>query len=154
MPIVSAEKFFVKGLEALEDRNFIDGAMFFRRAMDIETQRRVQQPDMRYLSYYGLCRAHAHSRVQEGLHACIRAARTRSQDPDMFLNLGRVFLMARQKSSAYRAFQAGLDIEPGHETLALESSRLARRLPRSVTARHGEGFFARIRSALSRGPQA
>ena len=57
MAIVSAENKFRKGLEALVDENYVEAAMHFRRAMDIEHQRRILQPDMRYLSYYGLCAA-------------------------------------------------------------------------------------------------
>ena len=56
MPIISAENKFKKGLEALIDQNYVEAATHFRRAMDIEYQRRVPQPDMRYLSYYTPCR--------------------------------------------------------------------------------------------------
>ena len=149
MPIVSAENKFKKGLQALVDRNYVEAALQFRQAMDIEHQRRILQPDMRYLSYYGLCRATAHDKIQEGLHACKRAARVRSRDPEMFLNLGRVYLLARQKRLAYDAFQTGLDLDPDHRTLVLESSRVlgAVRKPVPVARR---GLFARVRSAWSR----
>ncbi len=149
MSVVSAEKNFNKGLEALVDQNYVEAAMHFRQAMDIEHQRRILQPDMRYLSYYGLCRATAHDKIQEGLHACKRAARVRSQDPEMFLNLGRVYLLARQKRLASDAFQTGLCLNPSHKTLARESSRLDARSPKPGR----EGLFARVRSAWSR-PEA
>ena len=153
MSVVSAEKNFRKGLESFADESYLDAAMYFRRAMDIEHQRRVPHPDMRFLSYYGLCRAKAHGKIQEGLHACKRAALVRKQDPEMYLNLGRVYLMSRQKQLAYRAFQTGLDIDPGHETLSLESDRLEKRLPRSALSRRGPGLLSRMRSALSRSPE-
>ena len=149
MSVVSAEKNFNKGLEALVDQNYVEAAVHFRRAMNIEHQRRILRPDMRYLSYYGLCQAKAHCKIEGGLSACKRAARGRKQDPEMYLNLGRVYLMAQQKRQAYQAFQTGLDIEPGHETLNLESSRLAKRLPGNARLGRRDGFFARVRAALS-----
>ena len=150
MPIVSAENKFTKGLEALVDRNYVEAAMQFRRAMDIEHQRRVLQPDMRYLSYYGMCRATAHEKIQEGLHACKRAAQVRSRDPEMFLNLGRVYLLAGQKRLAFDAFQTGLDLDPGHQVLLRESRSLhGRGVPRATLVARG-GLFSRVRSVWSR----
>ncbi len=151
MPIVSAENKFKKGLEALIDRSYVEAALQFRRAMDIEHQRRILQPDMRYLSYYGMCRATAHGKIQEGLHACKRAAKVRTRDPEVFLNLGRVYLLARQKRLAYDTFQTGLDLDPDHKVLLHESGRLhnqgfSKAVPR---ARRG-GLFSRVRSAWSR----
>ena len=149
MPIVSAENKFKKGLEALVDRNYVEAAIQFRQAMDIEHQRRVQQPDMRYLSYYGLCRATAHAKLQEGLHACKRAAQVRSRDPEMFLNLGRVYLLARQKRLAFDAFQTGLDLAPEHPTLLSEASRI-HGVARKPMAAPRQGLLSRVRSAWSR----
>ena len=150
MPILSAENSFKQGLEALVDQNYVGAATYFRRAMDIEHQRNVRQPDMRYLSYYGVCRAKAHCRIDEGLHACTRAARGRNQDPEMFLNLGRVLLMARRKSQAFQAFADGLRIDPMHPVLNDESVRLESRLPRKARMPQRPGIISRMRSAFSR----
>ncbi len=155
MPIVSAENQFKKGLEYLVDRNYVEAAIRFRRAMDIEHQRRILNPDMRYLSYYGMCRAAAHDKIQEGLHACKRAARVRNRDPEMFLNLGRVYLLAKQKRLAYDAFQTGLDLDPEHTVLLSEAAQLvqgsARRGSASRSAAQSRGgLFSRVRSAWSR----
>jgi tetratricopeptide (TPR) repeat protein len=150
MPIVSAENKFKNGLEALVDRNYVEAAMQFRQAMDIEHQRRVVQPDMRYLSYYGMCRATAHEKIQEGLHACKRAAQVRNRDPEMFLNLGRVYLLAGQKRLAFDAFQTGLDLDPEHLVLLRESRCLhGRGIPRAAPSLR-EGLFSRVRSVWSR----
>lgn len=150
MPIVSAENNFRKGLEALVDQNHVEAAMYFRRAMDIEHQRCIQQPDMRYLSYYGLCRAKAHYKIKEGIHACKRAARMRRRDPEMFLNLGRTYLMARDRTRAYEAFEAGLRLDPMHEVLALEAAKLESRMPKKPSPAARGSFFSRVRSAWNR----
>ena len=150
MPIVSAENKFKKGLEALVDRNYVEAALQFRRAMDIEHQRHVLQPDMRYLSYYGMCRATAHDKLREGLHACKHAARVRNRDPEMFLNLGRVYLLARQKRLAYDAFQTGLDLDPDHQVLLFESARLHARGISKPAPGARRGLLSRVRSAWSR----
>ena len=150
MTIVSAENNFRRGLEAFVDQNFVEAVTYFRRAMDVEHQRRVVRPDMRYLSYYGICRAKGHGKVQEGLHACRRAARMRPNDPEMFLNLGRVHLLAQQHRSALEAFRRGLEIEPDHTVLRVEFARVEQRLPARAAAARKDGFFARMRSAWTR----
>ena len=150
MPIISAENNFKKGLEALIDQDFVEAAMHFRRAIDIETQRRVAEPDMRYLSYYGLCRAKAHGKILEGLHACKRAALGRNRDPEMYLNLGRVHLVARQPRSAFEAFRRGLAINPSHTVLRLESARLEPCMPAKTRSNRQGGIFSRMKAAWSR----
>ena len=148
MAIVSAENHFKKGLEALVDENFVDAAMHFRRAIDVEHQRRVAHPDMRYLSYYGLCRAKAHGRLEEAIHSCRRAARVRSQDPEMFLNLGRVYLSARRRRNAFDSFQDGLKLDPDHAVLRRESDQLERKFPNQTGS--GGSFFSKVRAVWSR----
>jgi Flp pilus assembly protein TadD len=148
MPIISAENEFKKGLVAVVDQDYVEAAMHFRRAMDIEHQRRVLHPDMRYLSYYGLCRAKAHGQVRQGLHECRRAAMLRDRDPEMFLNLGRVQLLAGNPRAALTAFRSGLLLDPMHEALVQEAERVERRV--QSIRRNRTGLLALARAAWSR----
>ena len=151
MSIVSAENRFRKGLEALVDQDYVEAAMHFRQAMDIEHQRRILQPDMRYLSYYGLSRATAYGDIQQGLHACRRAVTLRVSDPAMFLNLGRVQLLSHDYGAALEAFRSGLAYDPRSDVL-LQQARRAKDLlsgAKKPAARRG-GFLSRVRSAWSR----
>src|SRR5262249_56470453 len=65
MPILSAENQFRQGLVALVDEDPKTAAERFRAAIQIERQRHVRRPQMRYLSYYGLSLALAHGPTQE-----------------------------------------------------------------------------------------
>ena len=63
----------------------------------------VKRPQMRYLSYYGFCLAKTNRPVREAIHACRTAALTDGRNPDLFLILGRVYLMARR-------YQRGVEV--------------------------------------------
>ena len=128
MPILSAENNFKKGLQALIDHDYVVAANLFRRAMDVEHQRHVREPDMRYLSYYGLCLAKAHCQYKRAIVACQRAAAGRSRDPKMYLNLGRVYLATRQPRKALEEFHRGLEVDPRCQVLELECRRIERTL--------------------------
>jgi tetratricopeptide (TPR) repeat protein len=158
MPILSAENSFKKGLAAFIDDNFIEARVYFREAIDIERQRRVKRPQMRYLSYYGFCLAKTNRPLREAIHACRTAALSDGRDPDLFLILGRVYLMARRTSEALNAFERGLRVGPSHRGLRREYERVTKRLGLAVDRRRPNtrgGLLARVRSALSpRSPRA
>lgn len=141
MPILSAENHFKKGLQALIDNDYVIAANYFRRAMDVEHQRHVREPDMRYVSYYGLCLAKAHCQFKKAIATCERAASRRPRDPKMFLNLGRVYLAARKRRSALEAFHRGLEVDPRNQVLELEARRLERRLG-MTRAKERPGLFS------------
>jgi len=152
MAILTAENSFKKGLAAFIDDNFIEARVYFRQAIDIERQRLVKRPQMRYLSYYGFCLAKTNRPVREAIHTCRTAALTEGRDPDLFLILGRVYRMARRYDEALKAFEQGLRVGPTHRGLRREYERVAKRLGLSVARGRpnaGGGLLARVRSALS-----
>ncbi len=141
MPILSAENHFKRGLQALIDNDYVVAANYFRRAMDVEHQRHVREPDMRYVSYYGLCLAKAHCQFKKAIATCERAAARRPRDFKMFLNLGRVYLAARKRRNALEAFRRGLEVAPRSQVLELEVRRLERQLGVS-RAKERPGLFS------------
>ena len=62
------------------------------------------------LSYYGLCIALVENRVQEGMTFCRKAVSRDFLRSDFYLNLGRVYLKANQKTKALETFQRGLEM--------------------------------------------
>jgi tetratricopeptide (TPR) repeat protein len=84
---------------------------------------------MRYLSYYGLSRAQSRGASPRTIQACETAARKDFFNPDLHLNLGRVFLLAGKTTQALAAFQRGLDVAPEHKGLLAERARVDRREP-------------------------
>src|SRR5262245_38897917 len=94
MHILSAENAFRRGLAALFDGDAAGAADLFQSAILIEAQHGVKAPQMRYLSYYGLSRAQAYGANPQSIQACETAARRDFFNPDLLLNLGRVYLLA------------------------------------------------------------
>jgi len=62
------------------------------------------------LSYYGFCIAVVEGRIPEGIAFCKNAISRDILRPEFYLNLGRVYLEAKQKAKALETFQRGLEI--------------------------------------------
>ena len=127
MASLSAEIYFKKGLAALVAQNFEDASKLFRQALDLERDRGARHPDMRYLSYYGLSLARAGHSTSTAIQACRTAAMKQRGDPVLYLNLGRVYLLARRIGPAAAAFEQGLAVAPDHKVLARELAEIDRR---------------------------
>jgi len=124
MPILVAEISFKKGLVALARGNAFEAAQHFEHAVVTERERRVPRPQMRYLSYYGLATALCRKPTPESIRVCELAARTDSFNPVLELNLGKVYLLAGQRTKARAAFRRGLATAPEHAGLRLELDRM------------------------------
>ena len=127
MPILSAENQFRQGLAAVVDGDPKTAAEHFRNAIQIERQRHVRRPQMRYLSYYGLTLAQANGPTQESILACETAARRDFFNPDLLLNLGKVYALAGLTTRALSTFERGLGLAPSSAPLRAELAKLDRR---------------------------
>lgn len=129
MPILSAENSFRKGLAAMVDGDAAAATTFFQAAILIERQHGVTRPQMRYLSYYGLSLANSRGATPEAIQACETAARRDFFNPDLILNLGRVYALANKTTKALAALERGLAMAPSHKTMRAELAKLDRRGP-------------------------
>ncbi len=127
MPILSAENSFRSGLVALVEGDPANAATHFQAAILIERQHGVTRPQMRYLSYYGLSLAQARGASPDAIQACETASRRDFFNPDLLLNLGRVYLLAGKTTKALWAFQRGLELAPRHKSLRAEQGKVDRR---------------------------
>jgi len=127
MPIPSAESSFRKGLATLTGGDAAAAARHLQSAILIERQHGVARPQMRYLSYYGLALAQSGRPNAAAIQACETATRRDLFNPDLYLNLGRVYSLADRKSRALAAFERGLAIAPNHPALASEMAKIDRR---------------------------
>ena len=137
MPILSAENSFRRGLVALVDGDPGSAADHFHAPILIEVQHGVTRPQMRYLSYYGLSRAQAQGATAQTIQACETAARRDFFNPELLLNLGRVYLLAGKTSKALATFHRGLELSPNHKALLAEHGKIDRREmpPLTIVAR-------------------
>ncbi len=148
MPILSAENNFKKGLVALVDNDPDRAVDFFRQALDIERQREVRRPEWRYLSYYGLSLAQSGDPGPRAIEACEIAAAREAVRADLYLNLGRVALMAGSVDRARKALQKGLEIDPRNLALIEELSRVCRRSRSPVPGLHRDHRINRVLGTL------
>ncbi len=127
MNILTAENHFRRGLTALVDGDPAAASDHFQAAILTEVQRGVRRPQMRYLSYYGLSRAQALGATPQSIQACETAARRDFFNPDLLLNLGRVYLLAGKTTKALAAFERGLALASNHKGLLAEVTKIDRR---------------------------
>jgi tetratricopeptide (TPR) repeat protein len=127
MPILSAENEFRRGLVALVDGYPGIASDHFQAAIVIERQRGAARPQMRYLSYYGLSLARSRGATPQAIQACEVASRRDFFNPDLLLNLGRVYLLAGKTTKALATFERGLQLAPDHRGLITEHAKVDRR---------------------------
>ena len=127
-PPETSEEAFKRGLACLERRTYQEAAAYFQAAIDREGLAQAQKStNMKYLSFLGLALNLAQVRSDEGLKMCEQAAKRDFFDPDIFCNLGIVYLRHRQRGPAFAAFQRGLTLRPKHKRILEELDRYDRR---------------------------
>ncbi|MEK6760044.1 MAG: hypothetical protein AABY51_09755 [Deltaproteobacteria bacterium] len=82
------------------------------------------------MAYYALSLAMVEGNFDKAISLCLIAAEKEFYNPEIYLNLGRIFLLNNQKSVAIKAFRKGLKIDNSHYAILLEMRRLGvRRRP-------------------------
>ncbi|MDO8427478.1 MAG: tetratricopeptide repeat protein [Deltaproteobacteria bacterium] len=82
------------------------------------------------MSYYAVCLANVEGNYDKAISLCLMAAEKEFYNPEIYFNLGRIFLLNGQKSVAVRAFRKGLKFDNCHLGLLKEMRRLGvRRRP-------------------------
>jgi len=133
MTILSAENHYREGLAALSAGRAEEASGLFEKAMRAERRHDVTQPRMRYLSYFGLSVALARGANKVALRACETAVHNEHYNPDLLLNLGKVYAMAGRTTKALTVFANGLKLDPRHRGLQAAMNKLDRRHPSPVS---------------------
>src|SRR3972149_2054204 len=60
------------------------------------------------MSYYAVSLANVEGNYDKAISLCLMATEKEFYNPDIYLNLGRIFLLNGQKSVAIKAFRKGL----------------------------------------------
>ena len=126
-----AEDRFIEGRKLLARNKVRKALTLFREAIEIERQARggSELASPRYHSYYGLCLCLCRTDLRQALQQCRMAAKRDRLRPDIWWNLGRVALAGNRRGEAYRAFEAGLHILPGHTGMLRDLGMLGVRKP-------------------------
>jgi len=118
---------FRKGLQALEQRRYLEGLAYFESALNLEEKSGNPARRMKYLSFYGVSLSQAAGRTQEAIEMCEHALTVEFYNPDLYLNLAKVYLAAGQRRRAHKALCQGLRIERRHTGLLSEIHRMGLR---------------------------
>jgi tetratricopeptide (TPR) repeat protein len=121
-----SESSFRRGLGAIHRRAFLEALAYFESAVRLSRQSGDSVP-MKYLSYYGLCLAVCSDRFEEACALCETAVRGEFYNPDLYWNLGRVYLRAGDRHRAFGSFMRGLHLNPRHAGLIGSIRRLGLR---------------------------
>lgn len=109
---------FRKALAAYRNGNTRDAAAHLQYLLAEGTT------DPRHLSYGGLLMATIQGRTREGRKLCERAAEIGFYDPQIFLNLARVYQHVGWKDDAVEALRKGLRLDPDNVGLRQMLKRL------------------------------
>jgi tetratricopeptide (TPR) repeat protein len=120
---------YTKGLEAMARGEFLEALALFEACIDMESRSENQLP-IAAMSYYGLCLSLVSDRLAEARDICEAAVEAAPDEPDLYLNLGRVCQRQDDRAHAFRTYIRGLRIDPRHPALVEAVRRLGfRRRP-------------------------
>jgi len=120
------ERFFRRGVEALAVGKAAEASDLFHRAILVERSRSTVTRQPRYVSYYAFSRSRAYGPTAETIRLCEEAVEG-DIDPDLLLNLVRVYLLAGLKTKALAALEGGLRTYPENRRFLDLRARIDRR---------------------------
>ncbi len=139
---ISADDLFNEGLNLLAKTNILGALSCFEKAHIIEKSPKVQ-------SYLAYCIAVERGQISEALNLCRAAIETEPDNPEHYLNLGRIYLKAKKKDEAIAELRRGLSFGDNQtikdilESLGLRKKPLFPFLPRSTFLNKYSGIILR-----------
>ncbi len=127
IPLAPSEIAWRNGMVSFDRRSYKESISLFQQAIDMERQEGAKNPRMKYVSYLGLALTLSQGKSEEGQRLCEQAVKREFFDPDLYCNLGIVYLRNRMKAQAFEAFQKGLNLKPGHPRILDELEKYDRR---------------------------
>ena len=116
-----AQRLFDQGRSALDSNCVSDAVDAFRQA-------HAEAPDNAQVrSFLGLAVARADGAFSEARTLCEEAARQEFFNPELYLNLAKVYLRFGRRSEALRYLRRGQMIDPGHREIQSAISSLGKR---------------------------
>jgi Flp pilus assembly protein TadD len=82
-----------------------------------------------YRSYFGYCLAQVEGDFERAVQYCRQASDSRPLDPELHVNLGRVYRLKGDNAAAHSAFVQAWHLCKGHPAAAAELTRMGIRRP-------------------------
>jgi tetratricopeptide (TPR) repeat protein len=112
---------FSEGLTFLRDKRLVEASNAFRRAV------KEDSGNPRYLSYYGLIVALLEKDFHRAVSLCRAAIKHAPYEPELYVNLCKVYREAGQRSKALDALREGLSYDRENPLLLMEVRRMGTR---------------------------
>jgi tetratricopeptide (TPR) repeat protein len=112
------------GILYVKEGNYQEGFRLLKDAMEKFNGKNPEEIPPRLQSYYGLCLGVLYRDTKEGLEHCRAAMKREFFQPDLYLNLGKLYLLAGQKASAVQILYKGLKLDDGHKGILSELKKL------------------------------
>lgn len=100
-PDVEAVVEFEQARESLASRKTLAALAHLERALKLK-----DNPS--WYSYLGYCIAKQRGQTKKGISLCLTSLELEREEPDHYLNLGKIHLLAGNKSEAIRVFREGM----------------------------------------------
>lgn len=101
------------------------------------------------MSYYAFCLAHIAGEHEKAVSLCIMAAEKEFYNPEIYFNLGRIFVLRGNRSFAIRAFRKGLKFDESHTEIRKELKKLGIRRRPVLPFFPRESFINRVLGMLA-----
>ena len=138
---MNIERVIENGLEMARDGRYKEALSIFEEDLCF-----TQHPTA--TSYYAVSLANVEGNYDKAISLCLMAAEKEFYNPEIYLNLGRVFLLNGQKAVAVRAFRKGLKYDNCNMGLLVEMKRLGLRKRPVITFLPRQNLFNRYLGRL------
>jgi tetratricopeptide (TPR) repeat protein len=114
-----AKQLFDRGMQALTDGNTLAALSCFEKALGIEEDPLIS-------SFFAFCIAKERGEVQKAVSLCSAAIKKEPENSFHYLNLGKIYLLKKDKNEAINIFRQGLHYE-NNQQIVDELNKLGRR---------------------------
>lgn len=121
-----AESEFDTGLDLLEKTDYEGAKECFKNAHEGDRE------NPKYLSYYGLSMAYSDGNPLVGIELCNRAIKMEPENPEFYLNLGKIHAKIKDRQNAMAVFREGLEFDPKNKELINELNKIGQRKSSAV----------------------
>ena len=102
------KKHFDKGIKTLNKGNILAALSFFEKALKIEENPVIS-------SFFAFCIAKERGQVQKAISLCKDAIKEDPEKSFHYLNLGKIYLLEKEKEEAVNIFRQGLQYEENQQ---------------------------------------
>ena len=154
VPFMSTADRLERGLECCRKGDWKTG--FEHLSVLAQQDHKTGSLPSRFYSYLGYGMALHEGRISQGIKLCRYAVKLEFFQPENYVNLAQVYLLANRRDKASKAVLKGLEVDPEHPALVALHKTLGERKPPALPFLSRSNILnqvlGRLRHALRRAP--